>query len=435
MSDNSSRHEPIVQTRARPKGEKRRTNWSLWLFVGVVLAALLTVPFFLLRPRADTYTLRSFETATVQTGTLIDYVRGTGSVVPKLERSILAPAEGTLAEWFVAEGDEVEEGAILGRLSSKSLGQEVADAEKEVQGAQLALEKLALEQNAETRTLGLEQTRAQTALTQAEAELSTAQKLFDRGAVSKNELDAAQLKVQEAREAITDNTSAQQDAVNGGVLATQEAQLRLEQAQAKLTSVQEQEAGLELTAPVTGRVMQLAVSVGDAVQSQALLASVASSQDVRVVVNIPESQAGRVSVGQPANLEVGSTDYPGSVVQVSPNAESGQNGPVVPVSLGFDSSPQDIRIGASANVDIEAASLEDALFLPRGAFLSTGGERFVYLVNGDTATRTNVVFGLVDGNTIEVKEGLKQGDKIVSSSYEAFKDKAEIELVTEGEIE
>ena len=103
-----------------------------------------------------------------------------------------------------------------------------------------------------------------------------------------------------------------------------------------------------------------------------------------------------MSVGQPAKLRVGPTDFDGSVVQVSPNAEAGANGPVVAVALGFDSPPQDIRIGASANADIEVDRKEDALYLPRGAFLSTGGERFVYLVNGDRAVRTNVLFGLVD---------------------------------------
>ena len=430
----TERHEPIVQTRARPKGEKRRTNWSLWLFVGVVLLALLTVPFFLLRPRSDAYTLRSYETATVASGTLTDYVRTTGSVVPKLERSVLAPAEGTLAEWLVAEGDEVSEGATLGRLSSQSLGQDVAGAEKEVQAAQLALDKLAVEDGASSRELALEQERLQTSLTQAEAELATAQRLFDTGAVSKNELDAARLKVEQVREDVESKTFAQRDAVTTNDLATQEAQLRLEQAQTKLANLQGQAVGLELTAPVAGRVMKLSATVGQAVSAQALLATVASSQDVRVVATVPEAQAGRVSVGQFANLRVGTTDYAGSVIQVSPNAEEGQNGPVVPVTLGFDTPPQDIRIGASANADIEADRKEDALYLPRGAFLSTGGERFVYLVNGDTATRTNVVFGIVDGNTIEVKEGLQAGDKIVSSSYEAFKDKAEIELAAEGEV-
>jgi HlyD family secretion protein len=180
--------------------------------------------------------------------------------------------------------------------------------------------------------------------------------------------------------------------------------------------------------------MKLSATVGQTMQAQALLATVASSQDVRVVAKLPESQASRLSVGQVANLKIGETTYPGSVVQISPNAESGQNGPVVPVYLGFDAVPDGIRIGASSSVEIEVGRKDDALFLPRGAYLSTGGERFVYVVNGDTATRTETIFGLVDGNNVEVREGLKLGDKIVVSSYEAFKEKAEIVLITEGEI-
>ncbi len=430
----TDRHEPIVQTRARPKGEKRRSNWSLWVFVVVVLALLLTVPFLLLRPRANTYVLRSYETATVQTGTLLDYVRGTGTVVPRLERSVVSPVEGTLTEWLVAEGDEVAEGAVLGRVSSRSLGQEVADAQKEVQAAELALEKLRLEQSTNARTRGLELERAQTSLIGAETELSTTQRLFDAGAASRNDLDTAKAKVSQAQEEVESQTLAQQDAVSADALATQEAQLRLEQAQAKLVSVEEKEAGLELKAPVAGRVMKLALAAGGNVQPQAVLATVASSQDVRVNVSIPEAQASRVSVGQPAKLRVGPTDFEGSVVGVSPNAEAGANGPVVGVALGFDSPPQDIRIGASAGADIEVDRKEDALYLPRGAFLSTGGERFVYLVNGDRAVRTNVLFGLVDGNNVEVREGLVPGDNIVSSSYEAFKEEAEVSLIAEGEV-
>ncbi len=173
--------EPIVQVRARPKGEKRRRPWGLLAWVAGVLVALTVVPFFLLRPKADTYTLRSYETAVVETGTLVDYVRGSGSVVPRLERTVLAPVEGTLAEWLVAEGDEVAEGAMLGTLTSKTLGQEVADADKEVQSAQLNLDKLRLEQESSSRTVSLELDHAQTALTQAEAELTTTQNFLTRG--------------------------------------------------------------------------------------------------------------------------------------------------------------------------------------------------------------------------------------------------------------
>lgn len=85
--------EPIVQTRTRPKGEKRRRPWGLLAWVAGVLVVLTVVPFLILRPKVDTYTLRSYETAIVQSDTLIDYMRASGSVVPRLERSVLAPSK------------------------------------------------------------------------------------------------------------------------------------------------------------------------------------------------------------------------------------------------------------------------------------------------------------------------------------------------------
>lgn len=427
--------EPIVQVRSRPKGEKRRRPWGLLAWVGGVLVALTVVPFFILRPRADTYTLRSYETAVVESGILVDYVRGSGSVVPRLERTILSPVEGTLAEWLVAEGDEVTEGATLGTLTSKTLGQEVADAEKEVQTAQLNLDKLRLEQDNAARQETVDLETARTTLQNVEAELNTTRQLFDIGNVSQNDLTTAEQKVTQARGDVENKTLSQQNAISARALAIEEAQLELEQAQSNLADISEKQTQLTLTAPVSGRVMKLSATVGQTVTAQALLATVASSQDVRVVAKLPEAQASRLSVGQIANLKIADVDYKGSVVQISPNAESGQNGPVVPVTLGFDAVPEGIRIGASSSVEIEVGRKDDALFLPRGAYLSTGGERFVYLVVGDTATRTETIFGLVDGNNVEVREGLELGDKVIISSYEAFKDKAEIELVTEGEIQ
>jgi HlyD family secretion protein len=426
--------EPIVQTRIRPKGEKRRRPWGLLAWVGGVLIALTVIPFFLLRPKADTYTLRSYDTAIVQSGTLVDYVRGSGSVVPRLERTILAPVEGTLAEWLVAEGDEVTEGATLGTLTSKTLGQEVADTEKEVQSGQLNLDKLRLEHDNTVRQETFDIDLAQTTLQNAETELATTQKLFDIGDVSKSKLAEDQQKVIQAQKDLENKQLSQQNAERARVLALQEAQLKLEQAQAKLNSTQEKQTQLTLTAPVTGRVMKLSATVGQTVQSQAVLATVASSSDVRVVAKFPEVQASRLSVGQVANLKIANIDYKGSVTQISPNAESGQNGPVVSVILSFDTVPQGIRIGASSSVEIEVGRKDDALFLPRGAYLSTGGERFVYLINANAATRTETIFGLVDGNKVEVREGLELGNKVIVSSYESFKDKVEIMLVTEGEI-
>ena len=428
----SRAQEPIIQ--ARPRGEKRRGNLSLWLFISAVLLSLITVPFYLLRPRTQTYLLRSFETATVNQGDLTDWLRASGTVTPKLERSVLAPADGVLAEWQVAEGDEVTAGNPLGVLSSRRLKEQLSEAEKELRAAELALDKLRLEQTGTLRASGLELDQLQTSLSKTEAELSVAQRLYDAGAASRNELVAAQTAFSNARAGLNAKALEQQDAGLANELALQEAQLRLELAKDKLLGVQIKEAGLSLSAPVTGRVMKLALAPGSALQEGVLLATVASSEELRAIVKIPEAQSSRLSPGQTARLRVSNEEHKGSVLSVSPNAEAGQNGPVVAVTLGFEGDTGDIRIGAAAAADIEVAKSENALYLPRGAFLSTGGERFVYLVEGGAATRTVVAFGLVDGNRVEIKDGLKAGDKIISSSYEAFKDRETIELAPEGEI-
>ena len=107
----------------------------------------------------------------------------------------------------------------------------------------------------------------------------------------------------------------------------------------------------------------------------------------------------------------------------------------VPVTLSFDSPPPGLRIGASAAVDIEVGRREDALYLPRGPYLTTGGERVAYVAEGETAVRQSVVFGLIDGERVEVVDGLSEGQRVVVSSYEAFIDRETVRLAPEGEIQ
>jgi HlyD family secretion protein len=123
------------------------------------------------------------------------------------------------------------------------------------------------------------------------------------------------------------------------------------------------------------------------------------------------------------------------VTQVAAQAQAAEGGgATVPVVLNFDAVRPGLRIGASAGVEIVVGRREGA-YLPRGPYLTTGGERLAYVVSGDEALRQTVVFGLIDGDRVEVRDGLTAGQRVVTSSYEAFKDREAVRLAPEGEIE
>lgn len=431
------RHEPIIQTPVRPKGEKRRRGLPMVLFVVGTLAVLVAVPFFLLRPRADVYLLRSYETATVAAGTLLEYERGTGTLVPRLRRSLLAPGEGVLAEWRVAEGDSVREGDSLGSLRSPDLQDEVSAQEQALEDARRALETLVLEQAVAVREAADTRLTLQGTLTEATRTLSTTQRLFDIGAASAAELEAAQAAEEAARQAVENAEANEATTAESRALAQRGAEAAIERAERALAAAREQAAALTLRAPITGRVLELPVAVGDSVEDGALLVTLASPNDLRVEASLDEAAARAVGAGQRANITVAGQTFKGSVTQVAAQAQAGTEGgaATVPVVLTFDRVPRGLRIGASTAVEIEVGRRENALYLPRGPYLTTGGERLAYVVTGEEALRQTVLFGLIDGERVEVVDGLSEGQRVVVSSYEAFIDRETVNLAPEGEIQ
>lgn len=431
------RHEPILQTKARPKGEKRRRNLPLLAFVVGTLALLVVVPFLLLRPREDVYLLRSFETATVAVGTLTEFERGSGTLVPRLRRSLLAPGEGVLAEWRVAEGDEVNEGVPLGVLRSPDLQDAVSEQQGTLEDARRALDTLVIDQDIAVRGADDALLALQGTLAEAERTLTTTTRLFDIGAASQAELEAAQNAAATARQAAQNAQTNAESAAESRTLARRGARAAITRAERALAAARERAAALELRAPITGRVLGLEVAVGDSVEDGALLVTLASPTDLRVEASLDEAAARAVGVGQRATITVADQSFPGSVTQVAAQAEAGAEGAAatVPVVLSFDQPPPGLRIGASAAVDIEVGRRENALYLPRGPYLTTGGERVAYVVDGETAARQRALFGLIDGERVEVTDGLSEGQRVVVSSYEAFVDRETVRLVPEGELE
>jgi HlyD family secretion protein len=72
------------------------------------------------------------------------------------------------------------------------------------------------------------------------------------------------------------------------------------------------------------------------------------------------------------------------------------------------------------------------MMIPRGPYLTTGSQRYLYKVEGNVARRVDVTFGVMEGNTVEVLTGVEAGDEVITSGYQNFIEFEQITLERGG---
>ena len=206
-------------------------------------------------------------------------------------------------------------------------------------------------------------------------------------------------------------------------------------ARTKLAEVEERAAKMEVRAPWDGRLLELSIKSGSLVEEGATLLRLAdvTSQQVEAVVT-PE-QASGIQPGAPALLRTSDAAYPAQVVQVAMIATTGESGTQVPVRLSVTPEVSAAFLpNAPVTVEIELGAVKDRPFLRRGPFFSSGNASFVYVLSDDlsTAERRDVRYGAIDGDYVEVVSGVEPGERVIYSSYTAFRSYRTIDLIPEG---
>jgi HlyD family secretion protein len=161
------------------------------------------------------------------------------------------------------------------------------------------------------------------------------------------------------------------------------------------------------------------VEAGQQVQPGETLARVARPDTLMAELQIPETQAKDVTVGQPALIDTRNGVVEGRVIRVDPAV---QNGYVqVDVDL-VGELPKGARPDLSVDGTIQIERLEDVLYVNRPAYGETGStiQLFKIVDDGDRAVRVDVALGRASVNTIEVVSGLERGDEVILSDPSAW---------------
>jgi len=385
--------------------------------LGAIL--LITLGLSRLEPAAPSVDRSTIWVDTVQRGSMLRQVRGSGTLVPVEVRWIPALTEGRVERRVALPGTEVEPHTVILELSNPQLQQEALDAEMQLRRSEAELANLRVQLESQLMTQQADAARIESEYLEAKltaerdeemAKLGLVSNLVFRISKARAESLATRNQLEQKRLSISDKSIQAQLEAQQAEVAQRRALYGLRRSQVD---------GLRVRAGLRGMLQRVPVEVGQQVGPGTNLAQVAEPTKLKAEIRIPATQARDIQLNQPASVDTRNGIIPGHVIRIDPAVQDG----TVTVDVALDAPlPAGARPDLNVDGTIELERLEDVLYVGRPAFgqeKSTVG-LFKLVDGGRGAVRTQVRLGRSSVNTIEILEGLQASDQVVLSDMSAW---------------
>jgi len=415
---------------ARPefKTQKRRRQMILGAIVLMAVVAV-TIGVSRLKPAAPTVERGTVWTDTVKRGPMVRQVRGIGSLVPTQEsvRQIPAETEATVVRIRVLPGSQVEADTILLEMINSQTEQAAVDAQLQLKAAQAEYQSLRvrLESDLMNQKAGAATVNADHNQAQRQAETDKA--LYELGVISGLAYKGSKGKADELT--TRDDLETQRLTANQKAIESQMAQqqAKVEQMRVLAQLKQKQLDALKVRAGIKGVLVDLPLQVGQHVLPGIMLAKVVEPDHLMATIKIAETQARDVQIGQPASVDTHNGVVAGTVMRVDPAVQNG----TVTVDLKLTGElPKGARPDLSVDGTVDLERLDNVLYVGRPAFgqESSTISLFKLFPDGQEALRVPVKVGRASVNSIQVIEGLHEGDTVILSDMSRWDNTDRIRL-------
>ena len=406
--------------------EKTKTQRLLryWPYMAGGCFLLVLVLWLLFGNHASTLKVNQDELtiSNVQHAEFKDYVRTNGHVMP-IQVVQISPEEGGIVMEKVAEeGSMVHKGDVIVRLSNSSLDLQILNAEAELaekqnmlRNTQVAMEQDRLNNQTEKAQLDMDIKRSQRTYEQNK-------RLYQEKLISKEDFLKSQEDYQlSAKKRSLVTKRLKQDSIYRTVQMDQ-MEDNLQNMRNNVVMVRQRKDKLEIRSAIDGELGLLEVELGQSIAAGQKIGQLNDLSDYKVQAEIDEHYIDRVRQGLVGTFTRGDKQYQLQVRKVYPEV---RNGKFRCDFIFKGERPENIRSGQTYYIDLELGQPEQAIMIPRGTFFQTTGGQWIFVLDksGKKAYRRNIRVGRQNPQYYEVLEGLEPGERVVTSGYEAFKDK------------
>jgi len=364
------------------------------LFWGIVILIVAALGFFLksfFNPGIEVQLVSASLTSPAQADAVLT---ASGYVVARRKAAVASKGTGRLVYLGVEEGDHVKRGQVIARLEDNDV---IASREK-------ARENLRM---------------AEADLHEAQQSLERTRELLKRNVIAQSEFDLAEARYHRI------------------VASIESARFAVKEADVAVDNTR-------IIAPFDGTVLQKNADLGEimapfagAASSRAAVVTIADMSSLEVDADVSEANITRVGPEQNCEITLDAYPqqrYPGYVTKIVPTADRAKA--TVLVKIKFKEYDQRVLPEMSAKVTFLKAgaapsdSTKSLLTVPAAAVAKRSGRDVVFQIKEDRAVAVPVTTGRRLGNAVEITQGLKEGDKVISKADEKVEDGAKVSLAS-----
>ena len=412
----------------RPLERRRLTPGRIALLAGAILVGVAAV---YLATRSGATTLRvepaRLTIARVERGEFRDYYPVDGRVEPATTVYLDIEQGGRVEQIFVAGGHPIAKGELIMRLSNTNLQRSAIETETRL------IENLDLLRNTQLA-------RAQDSLQLKDALLDLEHQIVDverryaryqrlgtQGALSVEVLDSTRndlARLHGKRELLKERIEREDVLGRNQLTQAKESIDRLTLSRELLRRIVD---SLDVRAPIDGFLSSIDAEVGENIVPGRRIGQIDQLDAFKMRAKIDQYYLARVETGTPGKTELDGKVYAVAVKRVYPEIVND----TFAVDIDFAGAPPPgLRRGQRLTIELSFGASAQALIVERGGFMQNSGGRWVYLVaaDGRSARRAPVRFGRQNPRYLEVLEGLRPNDRIVTSTYSTFNDVDELDF-------
>lgn len=407
--------------------EKRRRRRIVYGAITAAVLILVTWGISSLEPAAMSVSRQSVWVGDVERGTMVRQVRGPGTLVPKEIRWITTSVDGRVERRLLEPGVRVDPETVLLELVNPQIEQELEAARLEVNAAEARLADLRVQLQSDLLSQQAQAAAVESDYSEATLEVEANEELAKDGLIPEIDLKRSRIRAQQLEKRLDIERQRLDKAQESILSQIQSERAQLAQAQALYQLRREQAESLRVTAGIAGVLQEVPVEVGERVQPGTVLARVAKPGDLKAELRIAETQAKDIETGLSARIDTRNGVVAGHVSRIDPAVREG----TVLVDVEIDDElPPGARPDLSVDGTIQIERLDDILYMGRPTYGQANSqvELFKLVEDGEMAIRVPVRLGRASVDTIEIVEGLVEGDQVILSDTSQFDEVDRIRL-------